>query len=163
VRSAVGYDEKRGDTVEVVNMPFAGAEDLPASPAAFNVMGLGKGDLMYLGTTAGTALIGLLILMLVVKPMFGRFLDTAKNLGGTAMPALAAAGGVPMGALPAPAGAAPGMAVARAPAPPQGEMIDIGQVDGRVAASSLKKIGEIVEKHPDEAVAIVRSWMYQDN
>jgi flagellar M-ring protein FliF len=62
-------------------------------------------------------------------------------------------------ALPAPGGTA----VARAPAPPQGEMIDIGQVDGRVAASSIKKIGEIVEKHPDEAVAIVRSWMYQDN
>jgi flagellar M-ring protein FliF len=118
---------------------------------------------MYLGTTAGTALIGLLILMLVVKPMIGRFLDTAKNLGPTGMPALAAAG-MPGGAvaLPAPAGA-PGMAVVRAPMTPQGEMIDIGQVDGRVAASSIKKIGEIVDKHPDEAVAIVRSWMYQDN
>jgi flagellar M-ring protein FliF len=41
------------------------------------------------------------------------------------------------------------------------QMIDIGQVEGRVAASSIKKIGEIVEKHPEEAVAIVRSWMYQ--
>jgi flagellar M-ring protein FliF len=163
VRSAVGYDEKRGDTVEVVNMPFAGADELPPAPAVFNIMGLDKGDLMYLGTTAGTALIGLLILMLVVKPMFGRFLDTAKNLGGTAMPALAAAGGVPMGALPAPGGSAVPGAIARASMAPQGEMIDIGQVEGRVAASSLKKIGEIVEKHPDEAVAIVRSWMYQDN
>jgi flagellar M-ring protein FliF len=122
-------------------------------------MGLEKGDLMYLGTTVGTALLGLLILMLVVKPMIGRFLDTAKNLGPTGMPALAAAGGAPINALPAPA---PGTAVARAQ-PPQGEMIDIGQVDGRVAASSIKKIGEIVDKHPDEAVAIVRSWMYQDN
>jgi flagellar M-ring protein FliF len=159
VRSAVGYDEKRGDNVEVVNMAFAGADELPAAPGAFNIMGLEKGDLMYLGTTAGTALIGLLILMLVVKPMFGRFLDAAKNLGGSAMPALATAGGAPTAALPAPTGTA----VARAPLPPQGEMIDIGQVDGRVAASSLKKIGEIVEKHPDEAVAIVRSWMYQDN
>ncbi|HEX4191701.1 MAG TPA: flagellar basal-body MS-ring/collar protein FliF [Stellaceae bacterium] len=158
VRSAVGFDEKRGDTVEVVNMPFAGADEPPPAPVAFNIVGLEKGDLLYLGTTAGTALIGLLILMLVVKPMFGRFLDTAKNLGPTGMPALAAAGGAPM-ALPAPGGTA----VARAPAPQQGEMIDIGQVDGRVAASSIKKIGEIVEKHPDEAVAIVRSWMYQDN
>jgi flagellar M-ring protein FliF len=42
-------------------------------------------------------------------------------------------------------------------------MIDIGQVEGRVAASGIRKVGEIVEKHPDEAVAIVRSWMYQDN
>jgi flagellar M-ring protein FliF len=156
VRSAVGYDEKRGDTVEVVNMPFAGAEEPPAPAAVWNLMGLEKGDFIHLGTTAGTALIGLLILMLVIKPMIGRFLDTAKNLGG-GLPALATAGG-PATALPAPGA----NAIARAPQQ-QGEMIDIGQVDGRVAASSIKKIGEIVDKHPDEAVAIVRSWMYQDN
>ena len=47
------------------------------------------------------------------------------------------------------------------PRPAIEQMIDIGQVEGRVAASSIKKIGEIVEKHPEEAVAIVRSWMYQ--
>jgi flagellar M-ring protein FliF len=40
-------------------------------------------------------------------------------------------------------------------------MIDISQVEGRVRASSMKKIGEIVDKHPEEAVAIIRSWMYQ--
>jgi flagellar M-ring protein FliF len=48
--------------------------------------------------------------------------------------------------------------MSRAPAE---QMIDIGMVEGRVAASSIKKIGEIVDKHPEEAVAIVRSWMYQ--
>jgi flagellar M-ring protein FliF len=42
-------------------------------------------------------------------------------------------------------------------------MIDIGQVEGRVAGSSVKKVTEIVEKHPEEAAAIVRSWMYQDS
>src|SRR6185312_14176411 len=122
VRSAVGYDEKRGDTVEVVNMPFAGAEEPPPPAAVWNLMGLEKGDLIHLGTTAGTALIGLLILMLVVKPMFGRILDTAKTLGG-GVPALAGAG-APAAALPAPTG----QAVARVPQPQQGEMIDIGQV-----------------------------------
>jgi flagellar M-ring protein FliF len=90
--------------------------------------------------------------------MIGRFLDTARTLGSGAVPALAVAG-APTTALPAPQG----HAIARTPPPPQGEMIDIGQVEGRVAASSIRKIGEIVDKHPDEAVAIVRSWMYQDN
>src|SRR6185437_6907706 len=53
---------------------------------------------------------------------------------------------------------------ALAPRPQSGgETIDIGQVEGRVAASSMKKIGEIVEKHPEEAVSIMRSWMYQNN
>ena len=42
-------------------------------------------------------------------------------------------------------------------------MIDLKQVEGRVRASSLKKIGEIVEKHPDEAVNIIRNWMYQES
>jgi flagellar M-ring protein FliF len=40
-------------------------------------------------------------------------------------------------------------------------MIDIRQVEGRVRASSMRKIGEIVDNHPEEAVAILRSWMYQ--
>jgi flagellar M-ring protein FliF len=152
VRSAVGYDPKRGDDVEVVNMPFAGVDEPPPPPPVWNLMGLQKGDLIYLGETTGVALIGLLILLLVVKPMIGRFLETAKAVG-SGVPALAAAGGGSV-ALPPPGGGNPEH---------QGEMIDIGQVEGRVAASSMKKIGEIVEKHPDEAVSIVRSWMYQDN
>jgi flagellar M-ring protein FliF len=41
-------------------------------------------------------------------------------------------------------------------------MIDISRVEGRVRASSLRKIGEIVDKHPDEAVSIIRNWMYQE-
>ena len=42
------------------------------------------------------------------------------------------------------------------------QMIDITQVEGRVRASSLRKIGEIVDKHPEEAVAILRNWIYQE-
>ena len=42
------------------------------------------------------------------------------------------------------------------------QMIDMGQVEGRVRASSIKKIGDIVEKHPDEAVSIIRNWMHQE-
>ncbi|MDH3911657.1 MAG: flagellar M-ring protein FliF, partial [Rhodospirillales bacterium] len=42
-------------------------------------------------------------------------------------------------------------------------MIDLNKVEGRVRASSIHKIGEIVEKHPEEAVAIVRSWLYQED
>ena len=43
------------------------------------------------------------------------------------------------------------------------EMIDMAKVEGQVKTSALKKVGEIIDKHPDEAVAIVRSWLYQDN
>ena len=43
------------------------------------------------------------------------------------------------------------------------EMIDLDRVEGRVKASSVKKVGEIVSKHPEEAVAILRNWMYQQD
>ena len=48
-------------------------------------------------------------------------------------------------------------------APPSTEqLIDLGKIDGDVKASTMKKVGEIVENHPDEAVAIMRNWLYQD-
>ena len=40
------------------------------------------------------------------------------------------------------------------------EFISVEHIDGRMKSSSLKKIGEIVEKHPDETVSIIRNWMY---
>jgi flagellar M-ring protein FliF len=43
-----------------------------------------------------------------------------------------------------------------------GANIDLDRIDGRLSASSMKKIGEIVEKHPDETVSIIRNWMYQE-
>ena len=41
-------------------------------------------------------------------------------------------------------------------------MIDLDLVEGRVKASTIKKITEIVERHPEETVSILRQWMYQD-
>jgi flagellar M-ring protein FliF len=43
------------------------------------------------------------------------------------------------------------------------ELIDIDKVEGRVKASSLRKIGEIVDKHPEEALSIIRNWLYQES
>jgi flagellar M-ring protein FliF len=42
------------------------------------------------------------------------------------------------------------------------QMIDLNNVEGRVRASSVRKIGEIIEKHPEEAVSIIRSWLHAE-
>jgi len=42
-------------------------------------------------------------------------------------------------------------------------MIDINRIEGQVRASSLKKIGEIVEQHPEEVVGLLRTWIYQES
>ena len=41
------------------------------------------------------------------------------------------------------------------------ELIDIDRVEGRVKASSVKNVGEIVEKHPEESTSILRSWVHE--
>ncbi len=161
VRSAIGYDEKRGDTVEVVNMPFAGVEEPLASAAPWQLMGLDKTDLIRVSETGVVAIVGVLFLLLVVRPMVMRFMESAAAAAASANAANALLAG-PSGTVALASPDAPG-ALARNGSNNASEMIDIGQVEGRVAASSMKKIGEIVEKHPEEAVSIMRSWMYQNN
>jgi flagellar M-ring protein FliF len=39
-------------------------------------------------------------------------------------------------------------------------MIDIAQVQGQVHAQSVQKVGELADKNPNEAVAIIRQWLH---
>ena len=43
------------------------------------------------------------------------------------------------------------------------DLIDLTKVEGRVQSSTVKKISEIIDQHPQEAVNIIRSWLYSDN
>ncbi len=40
--------------------------------------------------------------------------------------------------------------------------INIDNIEEMVKHSSTKKIAELVDQHPEEAVSIIRSWMYSD-
>ena len=42
-------------------------------------------------------------------------------------------------------------------------MIDLGQVEGRVRASAIHQVSELVDKHPEEAIAIIRKWLHEDS
>lgn len=172
VRSAIGFDEKRGDAIEVANLQFANPDEpLASGPPPLNVLGFDKTDLMRMGETLVLAVVALLVILLVVRPLIFRILESTAAAASEGPPLLAEPGLPGAPALPPPPPGSPAAALASAGANPaiaapraQGQieqMIDIGQVEGRVAASSIRKIGEIVEKHPEEAVAIVRSWMYQ--
>ena len=39
--------------------------------------------------------------------------------------------------------------------------IDVAQIEGQVKASSLKKIGDLVQQHPEESVSILRNWLHE--
>jgi len=165
VRSAVGYDVDRGDTVEVVNMQFVRMEPGDLGDGSF-ILGISKEEFLQLAEVLVLAVVGLLVVLLVVRPVLTRLFES--------MPTTLAAGGAGGGMITQEGAmaqlAGPG-ATADMAELLEGEdeeeslldqMIDINQVEGRVRASSLRKIGEIVDKHPEEAVAIIRNWMYQE-
>ncbi len=174
VRSAVGLNEARGDSLEIANLQFADLATGTGSEAAGDLFGFDMTELMRVVEILVLGVVGILVLLLVVRPMVGRLLESIPAAGqggglltdmGAGRPALAGPG--------APAEGAPAsnVAVAQQTGMPLGEaadsevdaMIDLNKVEGRVRASSIHKIGEIVEKHPEEAVAIVRSWIYQED
>lgn len=167
VRSAIGFDQQRGDTVEIVSMRFAEPGDIPeeVDPNSLPVLlGLTKAELFRIGEIAGYVLLGLLAMLLVVRPLIRRVLEASQDsedippgMLTPAMPGLPmVVGGAPLAELPA----APDIGMAP-PTPGIESMIDIARIEGQVKASSLKKIGEIVDKHPEEAVSIIRNWLYQ--
>jgi len=115
----------------------------------------------------------LLALLLVLRPMVTRL--TAIAPGGlalgdgtvTASGMLAGQGGVR--AAMAPNGlvalAAPGGVGGEASAAQLEDdaMISLSQIEGQMRASSLRKLADIVSKHPDETLTIMRGWMAQEN
>ncbi len=177
VKSAIGYDERRGDVVEVVTLRFAGGVE--AEPDAGGLFGLGleKNDLIRLAQTGLFALIGLLALLLVLRPMISRVTALAPGSAAGVLPGSGAmmssgAGGVAMIAgpggvmLPAPGGGA--QAALSGPGGVAGmiedeSMVNIAQIEGQMRASSLRRLSELVDKHPSETLTILRGWMAQDN
>jgi flagellar M-ring protein FliF len=85
--------------------------------------------------------------------------------------ALAGGGGTALAALTGPASSAlapsalAGVSVAAASQRllEDESMVNIAQIEGQMRASSLRRISEIVEKHPDETLSIVRGWMVQES
>ena len=41
-------------------------------------------------------------------------------------------------------------------------MVRIGNVEGAMRASSLRHVAELVEKHPEESLAVMRGWMVKE-
>jgi flagellar M-ring protein FliF len=165
VKSAIGFDEKRGDQVKVTNLRFSepDAEILPPVEEAF--MGLEKGDLWRIGQYSGLGLLALLMIFLVFRPLIKALTFVPPQSGSfAALPSAAAQGALPGGAAQA---ALPGQTPGALPAPASdgiaAAMIDIAQVDGQVKESSVRKVGEIIVKHPDEATAIMRQWLHEAN
>ena len=163
VRSAVGFSQDRGDQVTVVNVRFDRPAALDEGVSSASPFTFDKNDVMR-GVELGVMLaVATLLVFFVVRPMLKP--PAPAMAAGTAL-ALAAGGGE--AALAAPGGQAAlsvdpqtGQVLAL---PGPGELdqrIDIARIEGQVKASSVKKVAEFIENHPEESVSILRSWLHE--
>ena len=152
VRGAIGFNADRGDTVEVINMEFA---DVVVEGIELELFfGLDKNDLLRMAEVLVLSIVAILVILLVVRPLVSRAFESIPS---------AAAAGERLLTDQAAALTAPGIPSEVTVGEERfEELIDIDRVEGRVKASSVKQVGGLVEKHPEEALSILRSWMYQE-
>ncbi|MBI4183101.1 MAG: flagellar M-ring protein FliF [Proteobacteria bacterium] len=159
VRSAIGYNAERGDTVEVINMRFAPVDDRIGDTGPPTLFGLEKQDLVRIVEIVVLSIVALLVILLVVRPLVTRAFEALPGAIEAGREALARA---EEEVAPPPALAAPEAAALLEDEVDEELLIDISRIEGRVKASSVRKISEIVDKHPEEALGIIRAWMYQE-
>ncbi len=187
VRSAIGYDQKRGDQLEVVNLRFAETPGVTISEPTgwMSYLQFTKDDIMRAAELGVMALLGFIVLFTVVRPLVRRVITpegaTAAALAGTAAVAAVAGPAGITAALPGSgsvqfsSGGAGSITTAGGPnvsivgsdesvaiSNRTSAMIDVAQVQGQVHAQSVQKVGELAEKNPHEAVSIIRSWLHEE-
>lgn len=152
VRSAIGFDQKRGDQVEVVNLRFAEAPAVPAVVEPTGLLGMlqfTKDDVMYVIELGVMMLLGLVVLFMVIRPLVKRIL-AAEVIPALAEPAPALTDGT--------AELGPGQALI-AGTSGTAQLIDVAQVQGQVHAQAVHRVGELAERNPNETASIVRQWL----
>jgi flagellar M-ring protein FliF len=152
VRSSIGFDQKRGDQVEVVNLRFAEVPSnvIPEPTGILAYLQLTKEDVMQGVELAVMALLAIIVLLTVVRPLVRRIItpDVPQPATDLLLGAAAAAAVLdPENPTPIPQSAA-------------AAMIDIAQVKGQVHAQTVQKVGELADRNPNETVSIIRAWLH---
>jgi flagellar M-ring protein FliF len=167
-RSAVGFDERRGDRVDVVSLRFAEPPPAEAAPQGFVILGqvVPPALLGRVVESAILAVVALAAILLLLRPLVGRLgvaLAPAPSLafagagdaGGTI--ALGGTEGAAMatGVAGDPATAGP----AALPGAADDPLIWLARVDGQMRSSALQALADMVDKNPEQAVEVVRRWL----
>ena len=150
VKSAVGYDANRGDLVEVVNIKFSTFVDEEDMPLEKLYMGFTKQELMRMVEGIGVAIVAILVILLVIRPLVNNAFEVSNN--NNAEKLISSSGEEDNLLL--------SNFLSDNYEDTSDELINMSKVDGRIKMSLLKKLNMTVEKNPDATVNVIRSWMY---
>jgi len=165
VKDAIGFDATRGDEVDVTSMPFLTESVATDKPLQLLGVSFEKSDLMHLAETGLVGALVLVGLLFVVRPTLLRL--TATPSGAAAETRQLSADGMPMllstgtaaGAAAKP-GAGPAMlALSYAQKEAEDDFVTVANIEGQLRASSIRRLGTMVDKDPDATLSIIRGWI----
>jgi flagellar M-ring protein FliF len=153
VRSAVGFDEARGDRVEVVNVRFARPEAKGTEAAAPGLFDFSNADIMRAIEILAALIAVLAIVFFVIRPM----LRTPKDAAGQrALGADSASAG---GAISGPDGQGGEQGALGPPQQIQDEIAG-AEAAAAVQASTVAKLKTVVAQNPAESAQVLRGWLH---
>lgn len=165
VKSAIGFDEKRGDTVQVVNMRFTTIESTLETISFFERF---RHQMEGIIQTLIIASVALFAILVVLRPAILHLIKTVTPSSERAQQELAAIAGpaglaqVRLPGMPGSGGGGGGMAGAMQQDEDEDSMLSLDNISGRVKSSSIRKINEFIDKHPEEAMGVVRQWLFKE-
>jgi flagellar M-ring protein FliF len=154
VRSSVGFDERRGDKVEVVAMRFA-EPPLPVDTGerGFFDIAFTSSSVARIVESALFALVALIAILLLGRPAVRRLVTLAKPTPGGALAGAAGAGALTG------AGGSGLPAVTGAGGADQDGMVTLAMVQGQMRASSITELQQLAESNPDQTLNVIRRWI----
>jgi flagellar M-ring protein FliF len=161
VKTAVGFDQARGDQVSVVNVRFPQPEEQGLGKAGL-MSGFDKNDIMRFAELGVLAIVALLVLLFAVRPFLKSLMSPPPTPLGLALngPQVTRMVTLSDGSTQEVIVDQMGEPMALA-GPDMDQRIDIAKIEGQVKASSIKRVSEFVDRHPEESVAILRSWLHE--
>jgi flagellar M-ring protein FliF len=164
VKSVIGFDEKRGDRLDVVSMPFVTTLDAavaaaPGRPAKSN------GDLVTFLQMIAFGVVGFGIIILTARSIFA-----ALNKQAVGLTMAGPAGEIANGGVPA-IGSSPSGALGIGHSPSVGpnavadddDVVTMSNIQGQMRASAIRKVTQLVDRHPDTTLGIIRGWIATDH
>jgi flagellar M-ring protein FliF len=150
VRTAIGFDRNRGDQVEVVNLRFAetpaGVAEIPEETLLTALFSPTREDILRLIELTVIALLTLIVLLFVVRPMVRKAIGPGGGGGTTGLLEVQGGSGAPVTALPQHNATT--------------QMLEIAKINGQIRAETVDQVGNMVAANPQETVAVLRNWIH---
>jgi flagellar M-ring protein FliF len=148
VRSAVGFDEARGDKVDVVNIQFNKSN--PDVIQEEGLMDFLKRDLDSIIKTVVLGVVAILTIMLVVRPLVNKaFNVSTADLEAQELRTMAENEALSQAAA----------AVGGGGGDNEGNQINLDVIQSKINYSPTQRVNDLIDSNPEDTLSIIRTWL----